>query len=633
MTKLRLNCIIALLQYKFTVRTERFDGANASGASLSLESRVNALLQDWTARGGETDGVLFVGDSFFDTRSYWTDFYTTYGRKNAFSVGISATTTTDWEILSERLVYPLAPAAVVVHCGTNNIFDDGKTGAEAAEDIIRLFGLIGHNLPDAEIYYFGIEPRVGRPTADVIACNAAVAEYCGWEDNLTYLDSPAFCSDPDGNAVADFFKDGVHPKPENYIYYVDALDEAGLTFAPSAAASVTEIAAFTTALSDTIASSREIIYRAMPLREEYVLTGKVDITDIAANAHMQFRFDGNDNRFLLWDANIAGATSDNRFGLGWKCGSAAYVTEEARYTFTPGETLTIGFRLIVSEHNAYFYFYDTAQSAYVMEAVFMNVPVAENLLVGTEFMAARVYDLSALTKLDDPVAYAAALASAGIDAYESAAAPGTVLYAGSAPDGSYVLRADEPLPEPIEVTDNFTLFGKNESQSAFTGTERDYVLVQDGESGISGDFAFTYDVTILDSDMTEQTSVSQNSHNWFYVVTASPVSGRGIWNDGYHLLYWKKNAADAAIVSYRTGETLRQGMTALSFTAVTVRSGDTLTLAMVFDDGTRVEKTVDVSGVGALTLWLGGSDANFRITDAVFSRDAADIAAALGQSV
>ena len=425
----------------------------------------------------------------------------------------------------------------------------------------------------------------------------------------------------------------MHPKPENYARYVDALAEAGLTFAPSAAASVTEIASFTTALTDTVSSSREIVYRALPLREEYVLSGKIDITDIAANAHMQFQFNGNDNRFLLWDADIAGATSDKVLGLGWKCGSAAYVTEEGKYTFTPGETLTVGFRLLVSSRNAYFWFYDTEQSAYALEAVFINVPVEQNLKIGTEFMAADVYDLSALTKLDDPEDYAAALAAAGVDRYENAASAvsGTVLYAGSAPDGSYVVRADEPLPAPIEADDDFTLLGKNESQSAFTGTERDYILVHNGESRFSGDFALTYGVTILDADMTGQTSVTQNSHNWFYVVTASPVAGRGVWDDGHHLLYWKKNAADAAIVSYRTGETLRQGMTALTFTAVTVRSGDTLTLAMVFADGTRVEKVIDVSGAEALTLWLGGSDANFRITDLAISRDAADIAAALEQ--
>ena len=91
-----------------------------------------------------------MGDSFFDT-GFWSDFYSTYSRKNAITMGISATTTTDWEYMAERLVYPVNPKAVVIHCGTNNIFDDHKNANTAIDDVKKLFDMVHENLPDALI--------------------------------------------------------------------------------------------------------------------------------------------------------------------------------------------------------------------------------------------------------------------------------------------------------------------------------------------------------------------------------------------------------------------------------------------------------------------------------------------------
>ena len=407
----------------FTVNVSEFNGANKAGASLNFESRISSFLSDYENRGMTKGGALFVGDSFFDTRSFWTEFYTTYARKNAYSVGISSSTTTDWDILAERLVYPLEPTSIIFHCGTNNIFDDDKNADRATADIKRTLESFHTRLPQAKIYYFGIEPRnythVGNGYAKT--CNAQIEDYASVRDWLVYIDSPSFCYNSDGTINGSFYKSGdtVHPSAASYALYVNALEENGLTIPLSSSAQNTEIKEIVMTSSQSIANGdlMNVVYRGLSLKNEFVLTGKIDVTVVDSNPHIQFGFHSR-CRFLIWDSNTTGS-----FGIGWRDANNIHIGKDVGLVpYTKNVKVTIPFKLAITSKNAYFYLGNENGGTveYTLKAVCKNVTTFSNLAYGTEAMNSRAYDLVAKTKADDSAEYDALTAGAEFTKYENA---------------------------------------------------------------------------------------------------------------------------------------------------------------------------------------------------------------------
>ena len=187
---------------------ETYQGSTGSGTSLGLETQITVRNNLITAQsnGDTADMVLFVGDTLFSPDGGWTSFYTDYATKKAYTVGISSTTTEDWQIISERLVYPYSPKAVVVHCGANDIFDDKDSGVTTATSLITLFKTYHERMPDTKIYWFTIEPKAGQSSTEVDAANRAVAEFAADKDWLVVI----------------------APKNESHDSYMQALTDAGL---------------------------------------------------------------------------------------------------------------------------------------------------------------------------------------------------------------------------------------------------------------------------------------------------------------------------------------------------------------------------------------------------------------------
>lgn len=630
------------LTERFAITVTNFNGKNSSGSSLNLETTVKNRLSDWTNRGGDEGGVLFMGDSFFDTY-FWSDFYTTYGRKNAYTMGISATTTTDWEYMVERLVFPVQPKAVVIHCGTNNIFDDHKSAAAATEDVKRLFNLVHANLPDAEIYYFGIEPRVGRDNTVPKAVNANIIEFADANDWVTYIDSPSWCYDTNGDVIESFFRDGVHPTVANYAKYVEALDDLGLVFDNNSAASDTTIADISTTSDQSIGKGNTfaLSYRGLPLTGEYVLTGKIDINVAKTNPHIQFQFkDG--NRFLIWDGEDW--TGNGSMGLGW--GDSYNNDDDDLYPYTAGTEFTVLFKLVVTEKNAYFYFgaEDSGSVTYTLNSVFVNVS-ATKLVYGTENMSAKLYNLTAKTKLDDAAEYAALVTGSEFDYYEN--------YTQSAPDGIYiniptstgtfVVRDSGRADNYIDYSKNFYLKGKGNKDTNYTGASRDWQVVSGGKSVFDGDFAMMYDMRVVGKnletiDAANSTNISEQ--NWFHFVGVSQKATIDTWNQ-YYLFYISRAFAGTEKDKSRldtyfgkaasvtgTDSKSDEVFTATQLRVALIRSGDKLYIAMKANDTWYISENSGFEGVD-LTLWIGAENVNGQISGFTISEAADDVTAAL----
>ena len=195
---------------------DRYDTSDYTAYASSL-----AMLCSLNGTSGRT--TVFLGDSFFDTRYFWTNFSTYYQGMDALCCGISSTTSYDWETLASAVLGDLVPANIAIHVGTNNVYDDEMDLFETTYALQRLF-LVLHDLyPETNIYYFGITQRAydGDKINTVTRVNENMQAWCAQRDWIVWLDTPS-------KITADMLKDQIHPMLEYYSVFVNALEEANM---------------------------------------------------------------------------------------------------------------------------------------------------------------------------------------------------------------------------------------------------------------------------------------------------------------------------------------------------------------------------------------------------------------------
>ncbi|MDP4276457.1 MAG: SGNH/GDSL hydrolase family protein [Bacteroidota bacterium] len=173
----------------------------------------------WISAGHDGKTTLFIGDSFFDTRWFWTDFYTKFEGKDALCCGISSTTTFDWETFAVSFLADTDPKNLVVNIGTNNVYDDGEDAETVTEDLQRLFTLLHGKLANTAIYYFSIAQRNDANTdrKEIVSLiNNAMQKWCEHKTWITFLDV-------EHKLTTNMLRDGVHPQLQYYSVYMNAL--------------------------------------------------------------------------------------------------------------------------------------------------------------------------------------------------------------------------------------------------------------------------------------------------------------------------------------------------------------------------------------------------------------------------
>ncbi|MBE6667338.1 MAG: hypothetical protein E7607_03400 [Ruminococcaceae bacterium] len=394
----------AHFEAKVTVRVETYQGG------LNLETQIGTRQNQITGQsGGDADNlenmVLFVGDSFFNPDNWWTSFYTDYATKKAYTVGISSSRTEHWQVISERLVYPYNPKAVVLHIGTNDIFDGGDSGATTAQSIITLLNTYHERMPNTNIYWFTIEPRVGKDFTQPKAANDAVKAFASDKDWLVVLDSASWCFNGDGSVNSAFFKDGVHPANEKYELYRQALTDAGLVMENKVGSG--DVHAFPNIIRDKSQSigTSHVTYEGQELVTEYVVSGTFTLTDVGSNPHAEFQFSTYQYRFLFRDYN-----NNGKFGVCWSLGSATNESGYEEYAFE-NSNLTIEWKVLFTKKNAYLYINGE------LKAVYYNVPNPNHFNLSTEKMTATFTNIKVYTKAADSEVYNEALAK--VSTYEA----------------------------------------------------------------------------------------------------------------------------------------------------------------------------------------------------------------------
>ncbi len=171
--------------------------------------------------------TIFIGDSFFDHRYFWPDFYTKYYvGKDVFLAGIGGTTTQHWNCLVDTVFYGFKgtqPKNIVIHLGTNDLWAGEGRPTDIVNGLQRLFNTLHQKFPNTKIYYFGITRRADGSAQDRIdMVNADMTTWCANNSEfMTYIDTT--------NRIqpSDLMSDNLHPRRETYQKFVDALQEAG----------------------------------------------------------------------------------------------------------------------------------------------------------------------------------------------------------------------------------------------------------------------------------------------------------------------------------------------------------------------------------------------------------------------
>ncbi|MBE6607723.1 MAG: SGNH/GDSL hydrolase family protein [Ruminococcaceae bacterium] len=380
-------------------RTAKGTNGKVKFNSKEFSSQAYSRKNQWNDKGVDGSTTVFIGDSFFDT-AFWSNFYTTsYRDTDSLCLGVGATTTYDWEDwLSSGWIGKIKPKNIVMHVGTNNVYDDGENVAETVSSLQRMFTLMHAKHPEIPIYWFGISQRSydAEKIANVDMINAKMKKWCDARDYITYIDTPSQLKN-------DMLKDSVHPKVEYYSIFVDALAKTDIEIieTPKADTSVIEDLSFKTSHSISAGSSlTNIIYKDVILTSNYILEGKLDIIKRSTNAHIQFGIlDNGNERILLWDN-----ASDGNIKIVIPYDTANVPAEDI-YKHQNGTTLTLTWKIVVTDDDVYFYVNDELKLVYAAQKNLDKHP----LTIGTEGVECKFYEMKAITKASDAAAFEAAL--------------------------------------------------------------------------------------------------------------------------------------------------------------------------------------------------------------------------------
>jgi len=189
------------------------------------------------AKRGGVD-LLFVGDSITDFwrnrgAAQWKKFY---GQYRAANIGISGDRTEHvlWR-LRHGEIDGLRPKAIVLMIGTNNIglerdgFSVRGTPEEAAAGVKAVVAELRSKCPDAKILLLAVFPRshlagdtMRREVAEINQHIAGLAD----GEHVSYLDIGAGFLQPDGTLSPDIMPDYLHPSPQGYEIWGNAIQGA-----------------------------------------------------------------------------------------------------------------------------------------------------------------------------------------------------------------------------------------------------------------------------------------------------------------------------------------------------------------------------------------------------------------------
>lgn len=588
----------------FTVTVKSSDQATDNGKARPLreeDARLNSVktgLSSFDYDEGEL--VLFAGDSFMDERWFFVDFYSSsrYGAKNAYTVGISSSRASGWKYLMQNY-YSYQPKAIVLHIGTNDLFDGGLSANDVLENLYTLLSMSNENMPDTHIYWWTIEQRIGQESYNAIIkqINSAMVEYAEDKEWLDVIDTYSALSDENGKPISSLYgnngssgNDTVHPAcPAGYDKLVNLTYKAGLEIAVNSKAG--KVANWATTETQNLGTSS----KSIPLTDgKFLFRTELTIVSSGKNAHVSFAFNGSDKeRFLIWDNN-----SDKIFNYGGACNGNYQSGSVDTLDATAGNKKVV-VEILFDGETAYFF------ADGKLERVFTKAPITSGIVVATEATAAKFENTvvyaeanNGLTKITEK------LADSQITALFDTTAAGAMISTNSVlPDKSSKALID--VGAYYEASEGFT----------FTGGQRDNWFLMNGKSSQTGDFIFRFDF--------KRTSAAAAG---FFGLTFSAVGQHDVWKQ-YHLFYQNDGDAAFRVHSSYGSKSENPNYTGIpvdknEMTCYIVRQGDTIRQIFYINEHYAVSTNTFAD---ELELWFNIEGMTGIVSGASISYDADEI--------
>ncbi|RBP36057.1 lysophospholipase L1-like esterase [Roseimicrobium gellanilyticum] len=126
----------------------------------------------------------------------------------------------------------LAPKAVVIHIGTNNLAGTKNARENTPDEIVEGIALIVQRVqekcPAAKVIVMAVFPRGEKPDntrrVQVNAINERLAKKMEGTKGVTYLDITAKLTNPDGTISKEMMPDFLHPGAKGYAIWAEALN-------------------------------------------------------------------------------------------------------------------------------------------------------------------------------------------------------------------------------------------------------------------------------------------------------------------------------------------------------------------------------------------------------------------------
>lgn len=139
--------------------------------------------------------------------------------------GFGGSTMNDLLAFADRIILAYEPRAVVVYEGDNDIAV-GITPQQVRDTFRALVNRIHQQLPEARIYCLSIKPSVRRWKLwpQMQEANRLLAEECGRDQRLVFVDVATAMLDADGQVRRDIFADDMlHLNRKGYLLWRDVL--------------------------------------------------------------------------------------------------------------------------------------------------------------------------------------------------------------------------------------------------------------------------------------------------------------------------------------------------------------------------------------------------------------------------
>jgi len=189
------------------------------------EEEIEALEARSAGRAGD-GSIVFVGSSSI---RLWSSLAEDMEPFRVVQNGFGGAKLADLEFHAERLVNALAPRAVVVFAGTNDVHPGQTKPPEVLLATYQRFvERVRADLPDVPIYFIGITPSPMRWEVWPIAqeTNRLIREYSETDPTLAYIETGPALLAANGEPDSDnYLFDGLHLSGRGYSIWTEVIRE------------------------------------------------------------------------------------------------------------------------------------------------------------------------------------------------------------------------------------------------------------------------------------------------------------------------------------------------------------------------------------------------------------------------